>query len=77
MNAPWGSRKPEAISAKRAAFAAYDEDTKAFWAKRNREVPTFQREVHAEPVPIEKWVPRLAPAFGEFKGDVRAEGRLG
>lgn len=77
MNAPWGSRKPQAMRAKIAAFVQYDEDTKAFWARRNREVPTFQNEVRADPTPIEKWAPRLAPAFAEMKNDRRAEGRLG
>ena len=77
MNAPWGSHKPQAISAKRIAIVQYDEDTKAFWARRNREVPTFQSEVRANPDPIPHWAPKLAPAFAEFKGDVRAEGRLG
>ena len=72
MDAPWGSRTPQAMEAKRIAMVRYDEDTKAFWARRNMPVPTFQGEVKAEPTPIESWVPRLAPAFAEMANDRRA-----
>lgn len=72
MNAPWGKFTPQAISEKRSALSHYTEGTKAFWQRRNMTVPTLPSEDRNDlAVPIESWVPRLAPAFAEFANDVR------
>lgn len=72
MDAPWGVFTPQAIEAKRAAMMQFDEGTKAFWQRRNLSVPTLPTEDRTNlAVPIESWVPRLAPAFAEFANDVR------
>ena len=72
MNAPWGKFNPQAIEAKRTAMGCYSEANKAFWERRKMTAPTLPSDDRTNlAVPIESWVPRLAPAFAEFANDVR------
>jgi hypothetical protein len=72
MNAPWGKFNPQAIEAKRIAMVRYSEGNVAFWERRKMIAPTLPSDDRTNlAVPIESWVPRLAPAFAEFANDVR------